>query len=184
MRNISWMLISVLILTLSACGGSGGEQSEESTEQEQVQLPEVLQRGTTTIDLSEYFMPFSLIIPDSMRGYPEVVETGYGETQLVVGSTYNVVMYEGGDMAEFKSQLEGDIMYTNTVIEEGEGFVLYKSEIADSFLEPEFHFYAVKSVNGGMYEFHDFNEEGGYAESVARFMLESVNNLIPNNEAS
>lgn len=168
---------------LTACGG-GETATEESTETETSDLPAVLQNGTTTLDLSDYFMPFSIYIPDSMRGIPAIEETGYGETVISVGPTFHMVVAEGGDLNSFKTEMANDLMYKNTVVEEGEGFVLYKSEIDGSFLDPEFHFYSVKTVNGVTFEFHDFNEEGGYAESVARFMLESVNHLIANQEAS
>jgi hypothetical protein len=39
-------------------------------------------------------------------------------------------------------------------------------------------------VGGIVYEIHDYNVEGGYAESVARLMLESVNNMKANKTAS
>ena len=182
------VLLSTLIavtVSLASCGGGSGEGDGNGADSTQVEaMPEVLQRGTTTLNLSEYYMPFSLIIPDSMRGYPEVMETGYGETVVTVGPTYNMLIAEGGDMATKKADLSSDIMYTNTIVEEGENYVLFKSEIKDSFLDPEFHFYALKTVNGIQYEFKDNKDEGPYAESVARFMLESVKHLQPNKEAS
>lgn len=177
-------LIAVSLLVLTSCGAGEETSSEEGADSTATDLPVVLQRGTTTLDLSDYFMPFSIYIPDSMRGTPSVEETGYGETVISVGSTFHMVAAEGGDINQFKTEMMDDLMYKNTVVEEGEDFVLYKSEIDGSFLDPEFHFYSVKTVNGVTFEFHDFNEEGGYAESVARFMLESVNHLIVNQEAS
>src|SRR5690606_33885181 len=110
--------------------------------------------------LNEHGLPFSLIVPDSMRGMPNVQPTTYGETPIEVGTTYNVVVAEGGDHAAFKSQLKDYLLYKHTIVEEGPDFVLYKSEIADSFLDPEFHFYSVKQVGNRTFEFHDFNEEG------------------------
>lgn len=169
-------------LFLISCGNSG--EKAEGSQPEQPELPRVLTQGTTQLDLNEHGLPFSLIVPDSMRGIPNIQPTTYGETQIEVGKTYNVVVAEGGDLAAFKSQLKDDLLYKHTIVEEGPDFVLYKSEIADSFLDPEFHFYSVKQVGNRTFEFHDFNEEGGYAESVARFMLESVNHLKPMGRAA
>ena len=177
-------LITVSLLVLTACSGGGDASSDDANDSTATDLPAVLQNGTTTLDLGDYFMPFSIYIPDSMRGIPTIEETGYGETVISVGSTFHMVAAEGGDLNLFKTEMMNDLMYKNTVVEEGEDFILYKSEIDGSFLDPEFHFYSVKTLNGVPFEFHDFNEEGGYAESVARFMLESVNHLIVNQEAS
>lgn len=147
-------------------------------------MPPVLQNSTTALNLEEYQMPFSLYVPDSTRGIPSVEVMSYGATIVNVGSTYHIVVTEGGDLKTFEEELKGDLLYNHTIVEHGGDYILYKSEIKDSYLEPEFHFYAVKNVDGRSYEFHDFNEEGGYAESVARFMLESINHIVPNKKAS
>lgn len=172
-----YLLFLPFALMLSACGSGDSSSTEEVTEA----LPEILAQRTTKLDLSEYQLPFVLIVPDSTRGIPEVVVTSFGETDISVGSAFHVVIAEGGDVAEKTKALSEDLMYTNTIIEQAEDFLLYKSEIKDSFLDPEFHFYAVKNVNGISYEFRDYSDEGGYAETVARFMLTSINHLKAKN---
>ena len=180
------LILSLFVLVLfSACGGSDDASTAEQEAQSEVSaLPASLARGTTQLNLEEYFMPFSLYVPDSNRGIPKIVETSYGETEIQVGKTFHIVVAEGGDLATTKSAIAEDLMYTVEIIEEGTDYILYKSSIKDSHLDPEFHFHAVKNVKGTDFEFHDFNNEGGYAESVARFMLESINHIIPNNSAS
>ena len=110
----------------------------------------------------------------------------FGETHVHVGDLYNVVFAEliEGDLNSYKTALSEDLMYNNVIVEEGDDFVLYKSVIDGSHVEPVFHFYAIKDVGGVTYEIHDYNEEGGYPESIARFMLESVNHMELNNQAS
>lgn len=185
MRSITLFSIALLTaFTLQSCGsGSSGEEAAEN-QVDSVALPRILENGTTMLDLSGYFLPFSLYVPDSTRGYPEVIETGYGETIVKVGSTYNMIIAEGGDVAFKKVEIMDDLMYTNTIIEEGPEFILYKSEIKESFLEPEFHFYSVKTINGVTFEFRDNKDEGPFAESIARLMMESVNHLQPNQNAA
>ena len=173
----------LLVALLTACGGGGdregsGEESSGSATPAS-ELPDVLTRATTQLDLSEYFMPFELYVPDSTRGVPMIEETSFGEVSVHVGKTYHIIIAEGGDLAMKKADLEGDLTFTHEIVEEGADYILYKSTIKDSYLEPEFHFYAVKQVGGTSYEFHDYSDEGGYAQTVAAFMLESVKHLQP-----
>lgn len=182
-KTLFLTLFSFLILT-SCGGGASDQETAEDTQTEQ--LPEVLQKSTMDLDLSDYYLPFTLIVPDSNRGYPMVEETSYGETIVKVGSVYQMVVAEGGDLAAKKAELEGDLLYAHEIVEEGDDHILYKSSIKDSYLEPEFHFYAVKQIGNLTFEFRDYSDEGGHSESVAKFMLASVNHLKPKekNEAS
>ncbi len=183
MRNLISPLSIVMLLFTASCGQSGDTSSSE--EETVVQdLPAVLVNGTSELDLSDYFMPFSMYIPDSNRGIPEVIETGYGETIVTVGPTFNMIIAEGGDMNNRKNEIADDLMYTNTIIEEGDGFIIFKSEIEGSFVDPEYHFYAVKTINGVQFQFKDNKDEGPFAESIARFMVESIEHIIPNKSAS
>lgn len=169
---------------MQSCGSGSSNEDANAIQSDSVALPRILANGTTKLDLSGYFLPFSLYVPDSTRGYPEVIETGYGETIVKVGSTFNMLIAEGGDVAAKKAEIMDDLMYNNTILEEGADYFLYKSEIKDSFLEPEFHFYSVKTINGVTFEFRDNKDEGPFAESIARLMMESVNHLQPNQNAA
>ncbi|MEX2597217.1 MAG: hypothetical protein WEC59_09855 [Salibacteraceae bacterium] len=185
--SIFKLLVLSVIVVLNSCGNgseNNGSSENSSDSTAQSDLSGVLAKGTTLLDLSDYFMPFSLYIPDSNRGYPEIIETGYGETIITVGSTFNMIVAEGGDLSLKKQEVADDLMYENTIIEEGKDFILYKSVIKESFLDPEYHFYAVKPVNGITFEFKDNKDEGPFAESIVRFMLESVNHIVPNKPAS
>lgn len=171
-------LSAAILFSLAACNGGNGEGSDSETQDAAANnLPEILTRATTTIDLEDQYLPFALYIPDSTRGVAMVEETSYGEVSVHVGSTFHIIIAAGGDLAMKKADLEGDIMYTHEIVEEGDDYILYKSSIKDSYVKPEFHFYAVKAVGDETFEFHDFSDEGGYAETVANFMLQSVNHL-------
>lgn len=174
MQKITLLALSLALL--SACSETA------DTTAPAVELPAMLATGTTQLSLADYQLPFTLIVPDSNRGIPEVLVTTYGETDVMVGPTFHVVIAEGGDLKAKTDALGQDILYKHTVLESGADFILYKSELPDAGMEPEFHFYAVKTVGANTYEIRDYSDEGGYAETVARFMLESVNHLIPNNE--
>ena len=183
MKRTFLLALAAIALCMQSCG-SGFEGDTDAVDSTAQALPAVLARGTVELDLSEQFMPFALLVPDSNRGAAEVEETGYGETIIRVGTVYNMLIAEGGDMATKKAEVADDLMFTNTIVEEGEGFIIYKSVIEGSPLDPEYHFYAVKDVNGMTYEFKDNKDEGPFAESIVRFMMESVNHIVPNSPAS
>lgn len=187
MKKLSFFILSISLVVVSACGGGGstdGTEAQDSTSTATEALPQSLVRGTMLLNLEEYFMPFSLYVPESNRGIPNIIETGYGETEIEVGSTFHVVVAEGGNMEDKKAALLDDLMFKHEIVSEGSDYILYKSEIEGSNLEPEFHFYAIKHVDGIDFEFRDFSNDGGYSEKVAQFMLESINHLVPNNSAS
>ena len=188
MKKFNFFFLVLSLIALSSCGGGEGASDESAAQDsiatESAALPASLQRGTMLLNMDDYFMPFSLYVPDSNRGIPNIVETGYGETEIEVGSTYHIVVAEGGSMEDKKAALIDDLMFKHEIVSEGADFILYKSEIEGSNLEAEFHFYAIKHVDGIDFEFRDFSNDGGYSEKVAQFMLESINHLVPNNSAS
>ncbi|GAB5538200.1 MAG: hypothetical protein Salg2KO_03030 [Salibacteraceae bacterium] len=181
-----FLLATGLAICLISCGGQQGETGEESTEEGTNELPRSLQVATTTVDLSDHYVNGTLIVPDETQGELSISVNDFGETHVQVGEVYHVVFAEllEGDINSRKQALGDDLMYKNEFVEEGEDFILYKSVIADSHLDPEFHFYAVKTIGNTTFEIHDYNEQGGYAESIARRMLESVKNIKPNNSPS
>lgn len=175
-----------LIALLTACGGES--KTDEADGDVASDLPAILQTSVTTADLSEHFINASIIIPDSNRAksHAEIYVNDFGETRVQVGTIYNIVIAEllEGDLNSYRQTLADDLTYTHEIIEEGSDYILYKSVIIDSQLDPEFHFFAIKDIDGVKYEIHDYSEEGGYAESIARMMLESVNHMNVNNPAT
>ncbi|MDA7744873.1 hypothetical protein N8911_02115 [bacterium] len=187
MKYLNFLAIA-LIVSLSSCGGGSSEDANsedqvDSTASEAAASP---QRGMVEVDLNEFYVNATIMVPDESRGEQNIAMNDFGETRIQVGTIYDVIIAEQieGDLNTFIQALSEDITYSNEVIEQGDDFVLYKSSIVDSHIDPEFHFFAIKTADGIVYEIHDYNEEGGYAESVARLMLESVNNMKANNTAS
>jgi hypothetical protein len=173
MKYLNFLAIA-LIVSLSSCGGGSSEDANsedqvDSTASEAAASP---QRGMVEVDLNEFYVNATIMVPDESRGEQNIAMNDFGETRIE------------GDLNTFIQALSEDITYSNEVIEQGDDFVLYKSSIVDSHIDPEFHFFAIKTADGIVYEIHDYSEEGGYAESVARLMLESVNNMKANNTAS
>ncbi len=187
MKLYSFMAL-VLALSLFSCGGasSDSEASEDGEDMAQSDFPRTLQNATKWVDLNDYYVNASIAIPDETQGESEIMVNDFGEIHVSVGEIYHVVFAEmiEGDLNTYISTLSEDLVYTNEIVDQGEDYVLYKSTIADSPMDPEFHFYATKTIDGIAFEIHDYNEEGGYAESITRRMLDSVNNLKSNNSPS
>ena len=182
------LFLIALLFSLAACGGGASDDgnSEESSDSSATEASATPMRGMVEVDLSEFYVNASIMIPDETRGEQSIAVNDFGETRIQVGTIYDVIIAEQieGDLNSYIQMLSEDITYMNEIIDQGEDFVLYKSSIADSHIEPEFHFFAIKTIDGIVYEIHDYNEEGGYAESVARLMLQSVNDIKPINTAS
>ncbi len=177
-----------LIISLASCGGGSSEEanSEDQVDSTASEAEAASQRGMVEVDLKEFYVNATIMVPDELRGEQNIAMNDFGETRIQVGTIYDVIIVEQieGDLNTFIQALSEDIPYSNEVIEQGDDFVLYKSSIVDSHIDSEFHFFAIKTVDDIVYEIRDYNEEGGHAESVARLMLESVNNMRPNNTAS
>ena len=98
-RSLLLSLSCALILT--SCSGGGGESTDgtDSTEAT-TEMPASLQHAATTVDLSDYFVNATLTIPDSSRGIPMLETNDFGETRVIIGPIYNLVITE---------LIEGDI---------------------------------------------------------------------------
>ena len=141
------LLALSLIIGLSSCGGGGSEDSSEQPADEAVasDLPAVLQKGMVEVSLNDYYVNAAILVPDETRGVQEISTNDFGETRVKVGTVYDVIFAEliEGDLNSKIQMLNEDITYTNDIIDQGEDFILYKSTITDSHIDPEFHFYAI-----------------------------------------
>lgn len=160
-------------LFLSACNGGGEEEGTDG----QVEIPESL-KGMMTLNLSEQGLPFSLMIPDTTKNKLEVVAQPYGDTEVRVGDYFQVQIAVGGDIALRKSDLNEDLLYKATILQEDGTSIFYKQEIEGSNLDPEYHFYLVKNVNGADYEIQDIKSGETYSEKAALKMFDSAKNII------
>ena len=188
MKYLNFLAIA-LIVSLSSCGGGSSEDanSEDQVDSAASEAAATPKRGMMEVDLNEFYVNATIMVPDESRGEQNINRNDdFGETRVQAGTIYDVIIAEQieGDLNTYIQMLSEDITFTNEVIEQGDDYVLYKSSITDSHIDPEYHFFAIKTIDGIVYELHDYNEEGGYAESVARLMLESVNHMKANNTAT
>ena len=94
------------------------------------------------VDLNEFYVNATIMVPDESRGEQNIAMNDFGEIRIQVGTIYDVIIAEQieGDLNTFIQALSEDITYSNEVIEQGDDFVLFKSSIVDSHIDPEFSF--------------------------------------------
>jgi len=166
---------------LAACTNPGTSESGDAAAEQgdEIMVPEL--RGTVGLNMSEYGLPLSIMVPDTTVGFPDVADQSYGAMELRVGKYYQVQILEGGDLNLLKTDLAGDLLMKSTIVEEGDNYILYKSEIDGSFIDPEFHFCVVSNINGIDYEISDIKGDVTFPESAIRLMLQAALHAKGNN---
>lgn len=169
-------IFPVLLSALIACGG-GGEQAAENDENAATETEAV--SGSET-DLTEYGMPFSITVPDGGNSQTEIMANDWGGIEIVKGESYMVsIAFGEGDVDLLKFDLEEDLVYKSTILDEGENFMLYKREIPESGMEAEHHFMFVFDAGEDAVEITNMKDVI-YSEEAARAMLNSAKSFKAN----
>jgi len=166
-------LLYILPLTtafLLACGG-GTESTEETQDSSATEENIEAAQGAAT-DLSDFGMPYSIVIPDA--GSAEITENDWGGIEIINGEGFMITLSFGeGNLELLKSDLEGDAVYTSTILEEGENYIVYKREIPDAGVTPEVHFMYVASFGEDVIEIQNMKDVT-YGEDAIKNMLASA----------
>jgi hypothetical protein len=158
-------IIPLTIAFAYACGG-GGETTEESAGAESTE--EAIVATGTAVDLGDYGMPYSMMVPDAATA--QISENDWGGVEILNGPGFMVqVAFGEGDLTMFKSQLN-DGIYTSTILDEAENYVVYKREIADAGVAPEVHFMYVATFGEDIIEISNL-KENVYDEATIKKML-------------
>ncbi|MEQ8325070.1 MAG: hypothetical protein RIC15_02925 [Vicingaceae bacterium] len=162
-------LLPFLIAGLMACGG--GETDSESEDTQMGEADQAI-KGVET-DLSDYGMPYTITIPD---GQAELIIEAFdwGGVQIARGENFIMsIAYGEGDIDILKFDMEEDLIYKSEILEEGDNYIMYKREIPDSGMEPEYHFMYVDSGPDEAIEITN-SKDVNYGEEAIRKMLASA----------
>lgn len=173
MKKIFFLAIAFASIIISGCSESTDKTKNASNE-----LPEII-KSFSYINLLDKGYPLEILIPDSNIGTAKVIQQSYGETHILVGERFQISIAEGGDLELRKSDIESDLVYKNTIIESDSTGIIYKSEIAESGIEPAYHFYLVKEINGIKYEIQSIHSDISFSEKWAKRMMESAKRIKP-----
>ncbi|MCI5057463.1 MAG: hypothetical protein MRY83_15210, partial [Flavobacteriales bacterium] len=129
-----------------------------------------------SIDLSQYGIEATIDVPDTTK-LPLVLEAmDYGELTVHIGDKYHFSFIEGGDMNLKKSDLESDLLFVSTILEEKPNLIIYKSDLPDGSITYH-HFYSIVNINGVDFEVSDINTGDSLSEENIRKMVEILNTI-------
>ena len=169
-------LLYILPLTVAflfACGG-GTESTEGTDETESTEEVVEAAEGTAT-DLSDFGLPYALVIPDA--GSAQISENDWGGVEIVNGDGFMISLSFGeGNLELLKSDLNDDAVYTSTILDEGENYIVYKREIPDAGVTPEVHFMYVATFGEDVIEVQNMKDVT-YEEGAIKTMLSSAKSM-------
>ncbi|MCB0802197.1 MAG: hypothetical protein KDB74_03800 [Flavobacteriales bacterium] len=161
MKSLNKLTFGFIALFLIACGSSEtkstAETENENTENQNSESAIDLTDMEKT-DLSEFDFPIEIYIP-SNNGKPEITATEWGSLEIRIGDNFGVeIVPNGSDITSRKADMDKDLVFTYNFIEESPDLIVYEQTILDSGVEPEFHFFMNKTINGELFEIKSLAE--------------------------
>lgn len=128
-----------------------------------------------TVDLSAHHMPLLLVLPDGAPGAQVVWKDEIGKLMVRAGDHFALEVYEAPeDLARVKGDLERDLVQKNTVVEEGPGLLIYRSEFPDDTTLVFYHFNRSITAGDRVFQVQDANGEGPYNLEEVRRMAQAI----------
>ena len=161
MKKLFFLFLIPAIISFTGCGTN--EKSDAT------KVPQ----GMMELDLSQYGMPMTMMVPDSTIGTLVVSAQSYGDVEIRVGDYFQLKIAPGGDLALRKSDLQADLLFKTTLIKEDPAMIIYKSDLPDGS-KSFHHFYLL--INN--YEISDIGDSGEpLSEAVVNKMVEAAKTL-------
>lgn len=156
MKRSNLLLLAASLFAFTACSSGGGnadaESTEETTMEEAVEM-DTDYTGMVEVDLNEYGVMASLMVPGDDKGRLEVSETSWGSIEVRVGEKFGMEIVPFGlSLEEGKAELDQGGVYTIEVLEENESMILYKRTIPNAEVKDEVHFFMTHTIDGEIYE--------------------------------
>lgn len=174
MKRFLFMLVISSLCCLTSCNNEGGQDKEETVVAGEEPKNEYL-KGMIMVSLKKYGLPLWITVPDTLSAHLEIIQRDWGQVDIKSGKNYQISIAEGGDLGLKKSDIQEDLLFTDSRIhvEEAEGIVYSQGIKDDEYFKPINHFYAVKNINGVDYEFKDVEGDHKYTEKVVIKMFEA-----------
>ena len=170
-------LLPILAIALISCGGGDSTDQTENASEETTEMAGVL------TDLSQYGMNYTIVLPDKKNVETEITATDWGSVEIRQGNMFMISIGFGeGDIDLLKFDLEEDLVYKSQILEESPNHLVYKREIQDSGMEPEYHFLYVMRLTGDAIEIQNLKDATFNEESI-KTMLQSAQSLKAKSES-
>lgn len=130
------------------------------------------------IDFATHFYPLTMYIPDSSRG-DVIISSDNDILDVQVGDIFHVSIAYGGDIANKKSELQADLLYKYEMISESDSILVYSQLLPDQSTT-FYHFYALRKMDGELYEIQDVSEEQTFSKKRIEKMVEFIKTIRSN----
>jgi len=181
MKKLQFIGTLIIAISIVACGGDSKSTDTSSPETtESVETKAENYKGMELANLSDYGVEGSLQIPDKSKGPPKIQTSAIESIEIMVGDAFGIeVIPFGQTVAEKKAELDGDLVYSIEYVEETPEKILYKKTIKESDIDPEYHFYITKYLNGEPFSVQSLNKV--YKQKSVERMIVSAESLTANN---
>ena len=179
MKSIRLTLSTLIISALFACSSGGGNDTTadgaDSTQVENAAAEDY--SDMTEVNLSEYGIAASIMVPGENKGKLEMEETSWGSITLKVGDKFGIEIVPFGlTLEEMKAEMDQGGVYQIEIIEEDPNYLLYKRSIPNAEVKDEYHFFMYKEINGESYEIKSMADME-LKELAARTALKAAKSL-------
>ncbi|MEQ8625510.1 MAG: hypothetical protein RJQ00_03745 [Vicingaceae bacterium] len=173
MKLLNQLIIATVVSLAFACGnGSTNESEDEKLSENNLQT-----EGMKQIDLSEYELNATISVPDESKGEAEVVATDWGSIVISISDWYGIEIVPFGiSIEEKKAELTADLVYSVEYLTEEENLIMYKKTIAESDVDPEFHFFMTTEINGELVEVKSAGDQT-FTKKQVEAMINSAKTL-------
>jgi len=162
-----------------ACGDSKTKQNEKKDLETKASAQ---LEGMKKIDLGEYQLSATISIPDDSKGKTEVVATDWGSIEIKVSDWFGIeVVPFGMSIIDKKTELKADLVYSIEYLTDEESLLFYKRTISGSEVDPEYHFFMTKEIDGDLVEVKSSGNQSFTKRQVEKMIL-SAKTLSPKAE--
>jgi len=165
------VLAAIAAATLVACSQQATVENTAPSESKADEFA-----GMTVVDLSPHGLPGEIMVPDKSKTGVDptiIYDDMTSHINIMAGKNYNIFIREEDMSLDLvKSDLEGDLMFKNEIVEETGSSLLIKRNLPDG-TGAYFHFAAMVNESPNTV-FMKSNDLGKFTESQARKMMQSA----------
>jgi len=181
MKKIIPISAICIAMAFYSCNQSAYTENNEEGNTE-AQSESATTENSTEINLSDYDLNASISIPDESKGKAEISLTDWGSIEIRVGERFGIeIVPFGMTVEEKRAELEADLVYQTSYLDENENLLFYEKSIKESDIEMEYHFFYTTELDGDIVEIKSLDNK--FSKSAVESMIESAKSLKSINPA-
>lgn len=169
----------IISLSLLACGGESKTTGDAAAAANEA-AAKADYKGMELVNLSEFAVNANIQLPDQDKGALQIQNSTTESIEILVGDAFGIEIIPFGiSVAEKQQELNDDLVYTIEYLEETPEKIVYRKTIKDSEIDPEYHFFITKEINGEPFSIKSLNK--AYTQKSIEKMVLSAESLTPQN---